>query len=188
MKAITSSRPVVATFWLTKHEWKCFGSFFRLNPKGILTNEEINIAARLHNTPTFGHAVVLTSFDSQCLRLLNSWGETWGNVGFFKVQNANVLGLEFIDVFWETEDLTEEERTYYEKHGSEVTRKLMDKLPSLTRAEFKCPKCSKRSPVMEFTGTLSHAKCPKCHQEFYSKNAEEGNILALNIYLTSLIS
>ena len=188
MKAITSSRPVVATFWLTKNEWKCFGSFFLLNPKGILTNEEINIAARLHNTPTFGHAVVLTSFDSQCLRLLNSWGETWGNVGFFKVQNADVLGLEFIDVFWETEDLTEEERTYYEKHGSEVTRKLMDKLPSLTRAEFKCPKCRKRSPVMEFTGTLSHAKCPKCHQEFYSKNAEEGNILALNIYLTSLIS
>ena len=93
---------------LTDHEWKGFGNFFRRKAEGILTKAEINIAARLPNTPTFGHAVVLTSFDSQCLRLLNSWGETWGNGGFFRVQNADVLGLEFIDVFCEIEDLTEE--------------------------------------------------------------------------------
>ena len=188
MEAITSSRPVVVTFWLTDHEWKVFSNFFRSNKEGILTKEEIDIAARPPNTPTIGHAVVFTSFDSQSLRLLNSWGEIWGNMGFFRVQNADVLGLEFIDVFWETEDLTEEERTYYEKHGSDVARTLMNSLLSLQRAEFKCPKCSKTSPVMEFTGTLSYAKCPKCRKEFYSKNAEEGNILALNIYLTSLIS
>ena len=188
MEAITSSRPVVATFWLTDHEWEMFSNFFERNKEGILTKEEIDIAARPPNTLTIGHAVVFTSFDSQSLRLLNSWGETWGNMGFFRVQNADVLGLEFIDVFWETEDLTEEERTYYEKHGSDVARTLMNSLLSLKRAEFKCPKCSKTSPVMEFTGTLSYAKCPKCRKEFYSKNAEKGNILALNIYLTSLIS
>ena len=188
MEAITSSRPVVATFWLTDHEWKIFSNFFRSNKEGILTKEEIDIAARPPNTPTIGHAVVFTSFDSQSLRLLNSWGEIWGNMGFFRVQNADVLGLEFIDVFWETEDLTEEERTYYEKHGSDVARTLINSLLSLQRAEFKCPKCSKTSPVMEFTGTLSYTKCPKCRKEFYSKNAEQGNILALNIYLTSLIS
>ena len=186
MEAITSSRPVVATFWLTKDEWERFGNFFQRNPNGILTKEEINKAAC--RADTIGHAVVLTSFDSQCLRMLNSWGETWGDMGFFRVQNADVLGMEFIDVFWDTEDLTEEEKTCYEKRGSEVARKLMNELPSLTRAEFKCPRCSEISPVMEFTGTLSHAKCPKCRKEFYSKNAEEGNILALNIYLTSLIS
>ena len=188
MEAITSGRPVVATFWLSDDEWKIFSNFFRSNKEGILTKEEIDIAARPPNTPTIGHAVVFTSFDSQSLRLLNSWGEIWGNMGFFRVQNADVLGLEFIDVFWETEDLTEEERTYYEKHGSDVAGTLMKSLLSLQRAEFKCPKCSKTSPVMEFTGTLSYAKCPKCRKEFYAKNAEEGNILALNIYLTSLIS
>ena len=188
MEAITSGRPVVATFWLSDDEWKIFSNFFRSNKEGILTKEKIDIAARPPNTPTIGHAVVFTSFDSQSLRLLNSWGEIWGNMGFFRVQNADVLGLEFIDVFWETEDLTEEERTYYEKHGSDVAGTLMKSLLSLQRAEFKCPKCSKTSPVMEFTGTLSYAKCPKCRKEFYAKNAEEGNILALNIYLTSLIS
>ena len=188
MEAITSSRPVVATFWLTKSEWGIFGNFFRSKPKGILTKNEINVKGRHSDDHTDGgHAVVLTSFDSECLRLLNSWGEEWGDMGFFRVQNAEVLGLEFIDVFWETEHLTEEEKNSYEKHGSVVATWLIHKLPSLQRAEFKCPKCSKISPVMEFTGTLSCAKCPKCRKEFYSKNAEEGNILALNIYLTSLI-
>ena len=188
MEAITSSRPVVATFRLSDHEWESFGNFFERNPKGILTKKEISITARPGNTPTIGHAAVLTSFDSQCLQLLNSWRETWGNMGFFRVQNADVLGLKFIDVFWEPEDLTEEERACYEKHRSDVARKLMKSLLSLQQDECKCPKCSKRSPVMEFNGTLSHAKCPKCRKEFYSKNAEEGNILALKIYLTSLIS
>ena len=186
MEAITSSRPVVATFWLTEDEWERFVNFFKRNPNGVLTKEEIKMAAC--RADTIGHAVVLTSFDSQCLRMLNSWGETWGDMGFFRVQNADVLGMEFTDVFWDTEDLTEDEKTCYEKRGSEVARKLMNELPSLTRAEFKCPRCSEISPVMEFTGTLSYAKCPKCRKEFYSKNAEEGNILALNIYLTSLIS
>ena len=187
MKAITSSRPVVARFRLTDHEWDSFGAFFQRNPKGILTKREIDITARPPNTPLGGHAVVLTSFDSECLRLLNSWGEDWADMGFFRVENADVLGLEFIDVYWTITDLTEEEKTYYEKHRSDVARELMNVLPSLKRAEYKCPKCSKRSPVMEFTGTLSLVECPKCGGVFSTKNAQEGNILALNIYLTSLI-
>ena len=187
MKAITSSRPVVARFRLTDHEWDSFGAFFQRNPKGILTKREIDITARPPNTPLGGHAVVLTSFNSECLRLLNSWGEDWADMGFFRVENADVLGLEFIDVYWTITDLTEEEKTYYEKHRSDVARELMNVLPSLKRAEYKCPKCSKRSPVMEFTGTLSLVKCPKCGEVFSTKNAQEGNSLALNIYLTSLI-
>ena len=187
MKAITSSRPVVARFRLTDHEWDSFGAFFERNPKGILTKREIDITARPPNTPLGGHAVVLTSFDSECLRLLNSWGEDWADMGFFREENADVLGLEFVDVYWTITDLTEEEKTYYEKHGSDVARELMNVFPSLKRAEYKCPKCSKRSPVMEFTGTLSLVECPKCGEVFSTKNAQEGNILALNIYLTSLI-
>ena len=193
MKAITSSRPVVATFRLTEHEWANFDEFYKGNPKGILTKKKLteNKTARLPmaNTSTTGHAVVLTSFDSECLRLLNSYGEGWADSGFFRVQKADVLGFQFIDVFWTEEDLKEEEKTYFKKQGSIVAEKLMKWLPSLKDAEFMCPmaECSKRSPVMEFTGTLSHAKCPKCGNEFSTKKAQEGNILALNIYLTSLI-
>ena len=193
MKAITSSRPVVATFRLTEHEWANFDEFYKGNPKGILTKKELtaNKTARLPmaNTSTTGHAVVLTSFDSECLRLLNSYGEDWADMGFFRVQKADVLRFQFIDVFWTEDDLREEEKTYFKKQGSIVAEKLMKWLPSLKDAEFTCPmaECSKRSPVMEFTGTLSHAKCPKCGNEFSTEKAQEGNILALNIYLTSLI-
>ena len=189
MQAVASSRPVVAIFRLAKNEWDSFDDFYEENPKGILTKKEIDITARSpqNKKKTSGHAAVLTSFDSECLRLLNSWGEDWGDMGFFRVQKANVLGLEFIDVYWTEDDLKEEEIIYFKKHGSTLARKLMEKLPSLKRAEYTCPKCGKRSPVMEFTGTLSRAKCPKCGKEISTENAQEGNILALNIYLTSLI-
>ena len=187
MQAVASSRPVVATFRLTEKEWDSFEDFYESCPKGILTKKEIDRTARRPKTPDFGHAVVLTSFDSECLRLLNSYGEDWGDMGFFRVQEADLLGLQFIDVYWKEDDLKEEEIIYFKKHGPTLARQLMEKLPSLKRAEYTCPKCGKRSPVMEFTLTLSHAKCPKCGQEFSTKNAPEGNILALNIYLTSLI-
>lgn len=188
MQAVASSRPVVATFRLTEEEWDSFEDFYESNPKGILTEKEIDITDRPPETPDFGHAVVLTSFDSECLRLLNSGGEDWGDMGFFRVQKADVLGLQFIDVYWTEEDLKEEEKTYFKKFGSINAGILMELLPSLKRAEYTCPKCSKRSPVMEFTGTLSRAKCPKCGQEISTESAQEGNILALNIYLTSLIT
>ena len=187
MQALASSRPVVATFRLTEEEWDIFEDFYERNPKGILTKKEIDITARPPKRLDFGHAVVLTSFDPECLRLLNSWGEDWADMGFFRVQKADVLGLRFIDVYWTKDDLKEEEITYFKKFGSINAGILMELLPSLKGAEYQCPICSKRSPVMEFTGTLSHAKCPKCGQKFSTENSQEGNILALNIYLTSLI-
>ena len=189
MKAVASSRPVVATFRLTEKEWDRFEDFYESNPKGILTKKEIDIKARRPKTPDFGHAVVLTSFDSECLRLLNSGGDKWGDMGFFRVQKADVLGLQFIDVFWKEDDLKEEEKTYLKKFGSINAGILMELLPSLKDAEYTCPiaECSKRSQVVDFTGTLSQVKCPKCGKEFSTNNAQEGNILALNIYLTSLI-
>ena len=187
MKAVASSRPVVATFRLTEKEWDIFEEFYESNPKGILTKKEIDITARRPKTPDFGHAVVLTSFDSECLRLLNSGGDEWGDMGFFRVQKADVLGLQFIDVYWTEDDLKEEEKTYLKKFGSINAGILMELLPSLEGAEYKCPKCSKRSLVLEFTGTLSHVKCPRCGKEFSTENAQEGNMLALNIHLTSVI-
>ena len=105
-----------------------------------MTKKEIDITKRRPKTPDFGHAVVLTSFDSECLRLLNSWGENWADMGFFRVEKADVLGLKFIDVYWTEDDLKEEQIIYFKKHGSTVASQLMEKLPSLKRAEYKCPK------------------------------------------------
>lgn len=188
MKAVTSSRPVVATFRLTDDEWDKFQTFFREDDDEdrILTKKEIDITTRAPNTGTSGHAVVLTSFDSKSLRLLNSWGPKWAYKGFFRVQNADLLGLEFIDVYWTEDDLTLSEKAHYKTHGSAVARDLLKRLQSLQKATYKCPGCKTESPVKAFTGTLTRAKCPKCGLLFSTKDANRGNILALNIYLTSL--
>ena len=188
MEAVASSRPVIATFKLTSKEWDRFKEFFITNDKGILTKKEIDITARPSNPKRFGHAVVLTSFNSKYLRLLDSRGPDWADNGFIKVQNADVLGFKFYDVYWEIEDLNEKEKTSFKELGSKRAKWLMETLPSLQRDDYtvRCPRCQVDSPVKDFTGNLLQAKCLKCKKAFKLNEVSEGNILALNIYLTSL--
>ena len=93
----------IATFKLNPDEWGRFKEFFITNGKGILTKKEIDITARPSNPKRFGHAVVLTSFNSEYLRLLDSRGSDWADNGFIKVQNADVLGFQFYDVYCTTD-------------------------------------------------------------------------------------
>ena len=187
MDAIVSKRPLVARFRLTDTEWQEFSNFYQKNPTGILTQNEIDIRKRpaSHLLKTSGHAVVFTSYNSRCLIFMNSWGQNWGDNGFFRVENAEVLQMEFFDVYWTLNELSEEEKENYRKHASDVAAKLMKSLEGLQEAEYTCPDCKKSSLVTEFTGALSRVRCPKCLHEF-STNDNTGNILALNIYLTSL--
>ena len=187
-EAIFEKRPVVAKFYLTNKEWDAFEEFYEANPTDILTKKKLDVS-KPPNDPLSGHAVVLTSYNSQSLTFMNSWGVGWANEGFFRVENAEVLGnqLEFFDVYWKVDELSDKEKERYRKHGSELARKLIELLEGLDFAEYTCPKtnCRRVSLVTEFTGTLSKVRCPKCFGEF-SANDNEGNILALNIYLTSL--
>jgi hypothetical protein len=147
MEAVVKKRPVVATFHLTGDEWKDFSNFYKTNPTGILTQNELDVRKRPTSPPprTSGHAVVLTSYNSKCLTFMNSWGETWADKGFFRVQNAEVLQLEFFDVYWTLSDLTEGEKEYYHQHGSEVAAKLVNSLKVLQKAEYICPECEQTS-------------------------------------------
>ncbi len=116
---------------------------------------------------------------------MNSYGEEWADNGFFRVQNADVLGdqLEFFDIYWD--DLADKEKAKYQKYGSKLAQRLIEFLEGLEFAEYMCPLCDQTSLVTEFEGTLSKVRCPKCSREF-STNDNTGNILALNVYLTSL--
>ena len=119
-EAVIEKRPVVAIFFLTDDEWMAFSNFYREDyPMGILTQNEFDVRRRRKSLPTSGHAVVLTSYNSKCLTFMNSWGQKWGDNGFFRVQNAEVLQLEFFDVYWTLNDLTEREKEYYHQRGSE---------------------------------------------------------------------
>jgi hypothetical protein len=185
MKAITEKRPVVAGFWLTENEWRTFYDFFERSHNGILKKRDLDLSKRSGTEKKIGHTVVLTSFNSKCLQLMNSWGDGWADNGFFKVENASVLEMKFIDVFWNESDLTPSEKASYRQHGAEVADTLMRSLKALQVASFICPECKRESNVDEFSGTLTRVYCPKCRREFSSSDGK-GNLLALNIYLTTL--
>lgn len=189
LKAIREKRPVVAIYRLTDDEMQLFSDFFYYNKTGILSKQDIDITKRSESiTPADlnGHAVVLTSFNAECLRLMSSYGDGWADCGFFRVQNAQILDLQFIDVFWESNSLTFSEKTFYKEYGKQIAQLLIFRYTGLQNAEYKCPICKTNSLVSQFVGSLKEAACPKCNGKFPCVDA--GNILAMNIYLTSLAS
>ena len=187
-KAISEKRPVIAAFSITTEKMRALREFgdCEKNRTAILTQKDLDVPND-PGDPLAGHAVVLTSYNSECLTFMNSWGNKWADSGFFRVENAKVLGdkLRFYDVYWELDDLSEEEKESYRKSDSEAATKLFELLKGLKHAKYKCRECEQESLVTEFTGTLSKVRCPNCSCEF-STNDNAGNILALNIYLISL--
>ena len=186
MKAISANRPVVATFYLTEAQWDQFDRFFDegKNKREILTKSDLN-SKHQSSGERSGHAVVLTSYDAQSLRLMNSWGVDFADDGFFRVQNADVLGLKFLDVDWDENDLSEQEKKANNEHGADVARRLMKSLKGLQVVKYKCPLCAVESKVVDYSGHLLKAKCPACKETFNA--SKEGGDLALNLYLTSLM-
>ena len=186
MEAICENRPVVVTFRLTGAQWDQFKKFYRENSRGILTRSYLD-SRRCSTSAPRGHAVVLTSYDADSFRLMNSWGDDWADNGFFRVQKSlsDVLGLKFFDVFWTEDDLSEKEKKAYEQHGAEVASKLIKSLKGLQVVKHKCPLCVVESKVVDFSGHLLKAKCPACGGTFNAN--KEGGDLALNLYLMSLI-
>ena len=186
MKAISAKRPVVATFYLTVAQWDQFDRFFdeEKNKKEILTKSDLNSKHQSSGERT-GHAVVLTSYDAQSLRLMNSYGVDFADDGFFRVQNADVLGLKFVDVYWHENDLSKQEKKAFDEHGAEVARRLMKSLKGLQEVKYKCPLCAVESKVVDYSGHLLKAKCPACKETFNAN--KEGGDLALNLYLSSLM-
>jgi len=184
MKAISAKQPVVARFYLSGAQWDRFYQFYEQNPKGILTRSYLDSKHHSTSNPG-GHAVVLTSYDAESLRLMNSWGDDWADNGFFRVQNADVLGLKFFDVFWTLDNLSQEEKRAYDQHGAEIAAKLMRSLQGIQAAKYKCPLCAVESKVVDYSGHLLKTKCPSCGGTFNANEA--GGDVALNLYLTSLM-
>jgi len=46
---------------------------------------------------------------------MNSWGQNWGDGGFFRVKDHTVLGIKFFDIFWTEDDLKSSEIKAYEE-------------------------------------------------------------------------
>ena len=122
-------------------------------------------------TKAGGHAVVLTRCDPDCLTLMNSWGTDWADGGFFRVTDQSVLNeMEFYDVYWTEDDLTDSEKRAYTIESTRRMRELMEEFPSLKDFVYQCPNCKCGSKAYEFSGNLLEAVCSKCHQMFKPTN------------------
>ena len=134
---------------------------------------KIQFFAGSDTTPGGGHAVVLIRCDSKCLTFMNSWGTGWGDNGFFRIKDQSVLNdMKFYDVYWTLKDLKASEKQAYKEQGAERGRELLQTFPSLQDLFYKCPKCSDTSEVVQYSGNLIEAKCPKCHQKFKPTNRD----------------
>ena len=107
-------------------------------------------------------------YTDKYLEFANSWGTTWANKGFFRIENeATIPSLEYYDVFWTLDDLTFEEKQSFQ---SESEKWLKEKAKMFNyifqNKPYKCPKCLEDLPINSFKGNLFEAECPKCNQKF----------------------
>ena len=117
--------------------------------------------------------MVLTGCAPTYLKFMNSWDQSWADEGFFRVEDANVLSdTEFYDVYWTIDDLTEGEKMAFEEKGIERARELLQTFPSIKELSYKCPTCSERSKVGEFSGSILEANCPRCDKSFKPTNED----------------
>ena len=115
--------------------------------------------------------MVLTRCDPDCLTFMNSYGMDWADGGFFRIKDQSVLnGLEFYDVYWTEDDLTDSEKEAFKIKGTRRAKRVMEEFPSLKDLVYKCPKCDFGSRVEQFSGNLLEAKCPICCQVFKPTN------------------
>ena len=125
--AVMKTRPCLAAFQLTGKQLYNFKKFFEENPKGILTKDIIN-KQNNYNGEGITHAVILTHISKNYLKFLNSWGKNWGDNGYFKVENQSVLNAEFIEIYWEFDDLSQQEKDNYNNYMKKLKNDADDYL------------------------------------------------------------
>lgn len=93
--------------------------------------------------------------------------------------------MEFYDIFWEEEDLTDSEKINFIKDREAIYKQYFDKLEFIDSNQlYKCPLCEENSQVNNFEGNFNLAICPKCKGSF--KPPSIGDILISALYWKNL--
>ena len=185
--AIRNKLLCVVTFFDKNIINRKYNKFFKENPKGILTKEKLDkivVNKANDDNENFGHAVVLIGASGP-LKLLNSYGENWGDGGFFRIDKSNVFKeMHYYVIYWDQTNLNDIEKNKIAQKDLSIDYfKNYDKIKELYKDKSKCKLCGKKSFNYEFKGTLKKVECPKCHKFFEPKDEK----LKTKIYYDYLI-
>ena len=182
--AIALGRVCTASFWLPNKAWDKFSAFFKKNPKGVLKKSDLlepdGSYGDRYEKGGGGHAVVLIDANISALEFLNSWGPQWGNNGRFRIENADVLTafddspMTFYDVYWTLNDLTQNEKTNYERSiraTSEAIRRNDPDSSKYCALYFKCPHCHQLILDEKLSTSSKVCICTHCHLEFNPRDS-----------------
>ena len=132
----------------------------------------------------------MVEIEENCLKFLNSWGKDFGDNGYFRIENENVLDkIKFMDIFWYESDLSQEEINKYNNNYLYFIRQASNYLSNKNinikdelKKEVQCEKCGQILNLDNFDLILYQThfdnddndvrklkvKCLKCNQEFIS--------------------
>ena len=130
---IRKSQVCISSFYLDGKQWFNFSQFFQ-NPK-TKTNAITAKDLLKPNPPGIvsesgGHSVVLVDFHDDVYTFLNSWGQNWGDKGYFRVQKG-AIKFKFLHVYWYESDLSPKEKEIWNQKYNNFKTRLNDLLNSI---------------------------------------------------------
>ena len=147
----------LTTFKLNKLEWHNFSDFSNNFKEGKVLTKEILEKENNKNTINpndEGHAVILSDIDEEDnYILINSWGKDWGNNGTFKVKKECLKNSTFFVVFYEAEQLTNEEKDSLIKLKDDIKKRIKE------LKYIRCPSCRECNIIEQFD-IIGSLKCP----------------------------
>ncbi len=117
-KAVLSGRVVLTIFGLTQTRWNQFSRIYSDPTAKRTVITDIGEAGSQNDRTS--HAVVLVDAEPDHLKFMNSWGSNWADNGCFRVSTLpeydlmSVMRFHFFDIYWEPEDLNEDEKVAHQ--------------------------------------------------------------------------
>ncbi|KAK8897593.1 hypothetical protein M9Y10_015552 [Tritrichomonas musculus] len=135
-EVIMNGRVCVARFELKAVQWFLFNVFYnnKENKTKAITFDDINrnltnvekyqfAILQKKKKKTFkdgGHAILLVESNCSEFVFYNSWGDKWADNGKFRVKKNNFVHIDFFDIYWESNELSNYERNLWDQRSGEA--------------------------------------------------------------------
>ncbi len=113
----------------------------------------------------------------------NSWGDSFGDKGFFKIKDSSVFSnMTFFDIYWDEDNLSIDENERYKLAANKRLLEWAEEYKSLKDLPFQCPNCKEEYKMSEFGGNYEEAICPneQCNNRTFQPNYQD---LGKTLYL-----